>query len=43
MLNQRETYTLEVEKKVLQYKLKYLILKEEFYKELGKEGKICKE
>lgn len=35
MLNQRETYTLEVQKKLLQHKLKYLILKEEFYKELG--------
>ena len=35
MLNQREVYTLEVQKKVLKHKLNYLILKEDFYKEMG--------
>jgi outer membrane protein TolC len=36
MLNQRETYTLEVKKKMLKYKLDYLLLKEQFTNEVGR-------
>lgn len=36
MLNQREMYTLEVKKKIVKYKLDYLLLKEEFYNETAK-------
>jgi len=35
MLNQREVYSLEVNKKILKYKLDYLRLKEIFYSEIG--------
>ncbi|WP_297442841.1 TolC family protein [Sulfurimonas sp.] len=36
MLNQRETYTLEIKKKILKYKLEYLLLREQFYNEVGR-------
>lgn len=36
IINQRETATLEVEKKVLQYKLNYLLLKEQLNAQIGK-------
>lgn len=35
LLNQREIYTLDVEKKVLQYKLNYILLKEELSFQIG--------
>jgi outer membrane protein TolC len=35
LLNQRETYTLDVEKKALRYKLNYLLLKEELNSQIG--------
>jgi hypothetical protein len=35
ILNQREIYTLDIKKKVLQYKLNYLLLREELNSQMG--------
>jgi len=35
MVNQRELYTLQIKKKLLQYNLQYLLLEQEVYKETG--------